>query len=121
MSADDRTGYPGHCPTGHNRRLLYIGHRGIGHGGRPISFGYRCSHGRRFDGSPRHNVDDPVIVVACYPYSGRIDARCHVSMYSKARSGEPEPALCGSAFCIHIVRPWEIETGKFDNVTGEGT
>ena len=33
------TGHPSHRRTGHNRRLLYIGHRGIGHDGRPISFG----------------------------------------------------------------------------------
>ena len=91
----DRTGHPGRHRTGHNRRLLYIGDRGIGHGGRPISFGCRCGSGRRLDGSHHHGAAHLVIVVARYPDSGRIAARPNVSMYSEARTGEPEPSLCG--------------------------
>ena len=76
--------------TCHNRHLLYIGHRGIGHGGRPISFGCRGGSGLRRDSNRRHDADDPVIVVARYPDYGRIDAHPAVSMYFEARSGELE-------------------------------
>ena len=91
----DRTGHSGCRHTGHNRRLLYIGHRGIGHGGRLISFGCRCGIGRRHGGSHRHRADDPVNVGARYPEYGMIDARPVVSLYFEARSGEPERPSCG--------------------------
>ena len=78
MNTVDGTGHPGRCRTGHNRRMLCIGHCGNGHDGRPISFG--CRH----DGSRRHGVDDPVIVVARYPDFGRIAAHPDVNMYFKA-------------------------------------
>ena len=52
----DRTGHPGRHRTGHNRHLLYIGHRSICHGGRPISFGCRCGSGRRRGGNHRHDT-----------------------------------------------------------------
>ena len=84
-----RTGHLGRCRTGHNRCLLYIGHRGIGHDGRSISFGCRCG------GNRRHGDDNPVIVVARYPDYGIIDARSVLSMYFEARSGEPERLSCG--------------------------
>ena len=90
MNSAERIGH-----LGHNRPLLCIGHHDIGHGGRLISFGCRCGSGDRLGGSHRHNVDYPVSMVARYLDSGRIAARPNVSMYSEARTGEPEPSLCG--------------------------
>ena len=75
--------------------VLGIGHHGNGHDSRPISFGVRCGSTRRLGGSHRHGADDLVIVVDRYPDFGRIAARPDVSMYSEARSGEPERSLCG--------------------------
>ena len=74
MNTAVRTGHPGH-----NHRLLYSGHRGIGHGRRPIAFGCLCGSGHHRDGNHRHSVDDPVTVGAHYPYYGRIDAHPAVS------------------------------------------
>ena len=76
MNTSDRIGHPGRPRTDHNRHLLGIGHRGNGHGGRPISFGCRCGSSRR------HGVADLVIVDAHYHYFGRIVARPDGIMYS---------------------------------------
>ena len=89
VNTADRTGHPGRRRTSHTCCLLYIGHRGIGHGGRPISCGCRGGSGRR------RGADDPGIVVARYPDVGMTDVRPAVSMYFEARSSEPEPSLCG--------------------------
>ena len=82
VNTADRTGHPGRRRTGHNRRLLYIGHRGIGHDHRPVSFSCPCGSGRRRDDNLRHGADDPVTVVARYPDFGRIVTRPDRSMYS---------------------------------------
>ena len=82
VNTADRTGHPGRRRTGHNRRLLYIGHRGIGHSSRSISFGCRYGSGRHPGGSHHHGATDPVIVVARSPEFGRIAARIDGSMYS---------------------------------------
>ena len=79
VNTSGRTDHPGRRHTGHNHRLLYSGHRGIGHGRRPIAFGCLCGSGHHRDGNHRHSVDDPVTVGAHYPYYGRIDARPAVS------------------------------------------
>ena len=73
------TSHPGHRHTTCNHRLLYSGHRGNGHDLRVIAFGCRCSSGRPLGGNSRHGFDDPVTVVAHYPYYGRTDARPTVS------------------------------------------
>ena len=95
VNTSDCISHLGHRRTDHNRHLLGIGHRGNDHGGCPISFGCRCSSGRRRGGNRRHGVVDPVIVVACYPVDGRIDTRPAVSMYFEARSGVLGRPLCG--------------------------
>ena len=95
VNTSDRIGHPDHRCTDHNRRFPGIGHRGNGHGGRPIFFGCRCGNGRRPYDSHRHSADNPVLAVARYPDSGRIAARLDETMYSQDRSGEPEPSLYG--------------------------
>ena len=59
--------------------LLDSGHRDIGHGRSPISFGCRCGSGRHRGGNRLHDVDHPMTVGARYPYYGRIDTRPAVS------------------------------------------
>ena len=68
-----RTGHPDRVHTGHNHVVLDSGHRGIGYGHHLIAFGCRCGNGCHRGGNLRHGVDDPVTVVAHYPYYGRID------------------------------------------------
>ena len=69
-----RTSHPGCRHTGRNHRLAYNFHRGIGPDRRPIAFGLH------HDGNRRHGADEPVTVVARYPYYSRIDARPAMSM-----------------------------------------
>ena len=95
MNTFDRIIHPGHRRTDHNHRLVCIGHRTSGCSGHLIFFGCRCGNGRRPYGSHRHGAADRVIVVDHYPDFGRICACPYGSMYSSARSGEPEPSLCG--------------------------
>ena len=94
VNTADRTGHPGHCHTDHTHRLLYIGRRGTGHG-RLISCDCRGGTSRRRGGSRPHGASDPGIVVARLPDVGMTDVHPAGSTYCAARSGEPEPSLCG--------------------------
>ena len=95
MNSAACTGHPGRRLTGRNHRLLYSGPCSIGHGHRPITLGCRCGSDRPLGSNRRHDLDDPVTVVAHYPYYGRIDARPTVSRCFEARSGELELSSCG--------------------------